>query len=81
MEEEILRLEKKLKKIRDTHEALKQSLFDVSKRLKDTPDSSLLLHETEDIKKKISDVVVDIRNLDARLSRMKHRAERWRRKG
>lgn len=80
MEGEILRLEKELKKMRSLHESLKQALFDVSKRLKDTPDSSLLLHETEDVKKKISDVVVDIRNLDTRLSRMKHRARRWHRK-
>ena len=79
MEGEILRLEKDLVKMRSSHEVLKQSLFDTSKRLKDTPDSSLLLDETENIKKKIADVVVDIRNLDARLSRMKNRAKRWKR--
>ncbi len=79
MEGEILRLEKELVKMRNSHEALKQSLFDVSKQLNDTPSSSLLLQETETYKKKIADVVVDIRNLDARLSKMKNRAKRWQR--
>ena len=81
MDAEVVRLEKDLHKMRKAHEDLQQALFDASKKLKDIPDSSSLVKRTEEIKKQISDSMVDIHHLDARISRIKHRAERLRRNG
>ncbi|MFA7371757.1 MAG: hypothetical protein WCY78_07560 [Sphaerochaetaceae bacterium] len=80
-EEEIERLERSLTKLREKHEELKQALFDTGKRLQGSPDSSLLVRETEHLKQTISDTVVDIRALDARLHRLKNRAKRSSRNG
>ncbi len=81
MDAEVVRLEKDLQKMRKAHEDLQQTLFDASKKLKDIPDSSSLVKKTEEIQKQISDSMVDIHHLDARISRIKHRAERLRRNG
>ena len=74
--EEIGRVEKELEKLRKKHEELKQSLFDTSKRLKGSPDSSLLVEETEELKRAIAEIVVEIRELDIRLSRLKKRVKK-----
>ncbi len=73
--EEIERLEKELEKLLKRHEELKQSLFDTSKKIKGSPDATLLVDETEQIKGAISEIVVEIKELDCRLHRLKKRAE------
>jgi prefoldin subunit 5 len=81
MDAEVVRLEKQLRKMRDAHDDLQQEMFDICRKLKDAPDSGVLVKKTEDLKKRISDSMVDIHHLDARISRVKHRAERLRRNG
>lgn len=81
MEAEVVRLEKELQKMRSGHADLQQALFDISKKMKDAPDAGTLVRKTEELKKRISDSMVDIHHLDARISRIKHRAERLRRNG
>ena len=78
MDEEIGRLEQKLHKMRAEHDVMQQSLFDVCKRLKDAPTSGNLVRRTEELKKQLSDSMVDIHHLDARISKLKHRADRLR---
>lgn len=81
MEADVIRLEKELQKMRSSHADLQQALFDISKKMKDAPDTGALVRKTEELKKRISDSMVDIHHLDARISRIKHRAERLRRNG
>ena len=78
MDEEIKRLEQKLRKMRVDHDAMQQSLFNVCKKLKDAPASGKLIRQTEEMKKQLSDSMVDIHHLDARISKLKHRADRLR---
>ncbi|NLA92838.1 MAG: hypothetical protein GX842_05315 [Spirochaetales bacterium] len=75
-EEEIGRVEKELERLRKRHEELKQSLFDTSKRLQGSPDSSLLVEETEELKREIAAIVVEIRENDIRLSRLKKKVKK-----
>lgn len=81
MDAEVVRLEKDLQKMRSEHESLQQSLFDITKKAKDTPDALSVIRKSEELKKRISDSMVDIHHLDAKISRIKHRAERLRRNG
>jgi predicted nucleic acid-binding Zn-ribbon protein len=78
MEAEIERLEHALQSMRSHHDALQQSLFDVCKKLKGAPDSKTLIQKTEVLKKQLSDSMVDIHHLDARISKIRHRADRLR---
>jgi predicted nucleic acid-binding Zn-ribbon protein len=78
MDAEIARLEGRLQKMRKDHDVLQQTLFDVCKKLNEAPDSHTLIKHTEDLKKKISDSMTDIHHLDARISKVKHRADRLR---
>ncbi|WP_422478890.1 hypothetical protein [Pleomorphochaeta sp. DL1XJH-081] len=81
MDAEVVRLEKDLQKMRSEHESLQQSLFDITKKAKDAPDALSVVKKSEELKKRISDSMVDIHHLDAKISRIKHRAERLRRNG
>jgi SMC interacting uncharacterized protein involved in chromosome segregation len=81
MDAEVVRLEKDLQKMRSEHESLQQSLFDITKKAKDAPDALSVVRKSEELKKRISDSMVDIHHLDAKISRIKHRAERLRRNG
>lgn len=81
MDAEVVRLEKELHKMRSEHDDLQQALFDISKRVKESPDTLSVVRKTEELKKRISDSMVDIHHLDAKISRIKHRAERLRRNG
>lgn len=74
--EEIGRLEKELEKLHKRHEELKQSLFETSKGVKGSPDSTLLVEETEQLKGAISEIVIEIREHDRRLHRLKKRGGR-----
>lgn len=76
MESEVARLEKDLSKMKSSHDALRQALFDTAKNLQDSPGSAHLLRESEILKRKISEIVVSIHHLDARISRIKHRTQR-----
>jgi regulator of replication initiation timing len=76
MESDVIRLEKDLANMKSTHGRLQQSLFDTVKNLQDAPDSARLLRETEDLKRDISELVVSMHHLDARISRLRHRARR-----
>ncbi|MGE0075666.1 MAG: hypothetical protein AB7S52_10595 [Sphaerochaetaceae bacterium] len=81
MEAEAVRLEKDLIKMRAIHGKLQLELFDAGKRLDSSPASGSLVKQTEDLQKRISEIVVTMHHLDARISRIKHRAERLRRNG
>lgn len=81
MELEIIHLGKELTKMKGRHDSLNQKLFDTVRNLDESPSSSQLLRETERLKQDISDIVVSIHHMDARISRIKHRAERLRRIG
>ena len=78
MESEIVRLEDRLQKMRAKHADLQQALFDACKKIGDSPSSANLVRRTEELKKQLSDSMVDIHHLDARISRLKHRTERLR---
>ncbi len=78
MESEIVRLEDKLQKMRARHDDLQQTLFDACKKISDAPSSASLVRRTEELKKQISESMVDIHHLDARISKLKHRTERLR---
>lgn len=81
MGEDVARLEKEMAKRREAREMLQQTLFAVSCKLKNSPDASSLVRQTEDLKRQISDAVIDMRHLDAKICRIKHRSERLQRSG
>lgn len=78
MDSDIVRLEDSLHKMRAKHDDLQQSLFDLSKKMRDAPISAALVRKTEELKKQISDSMVDIHHLDAKISKLRHRADRLR---
>lgn len=79
MDSEVSRLMKDLAKMHTSHDALKQALFDSVKNLQESPSSTQLLQQAEELKKEISEIVISIHHLDARISKLKHRANRLRR--
>jgi predicted RNase H-like nuclease (RuvC/YqgF family) len=81
MDNEVTKLEKELEKMRALHTSLQQKMFDLAKEGQDVEDKAKVVDEIEALKKEIGELVVTIRNLDARISRIKHRARRLKRIG
>ncbi len=81
MDNEVVKLEKELEKMRVLHTTLQQKMFDLAKKGQDVEDRVKIVDEIESLKKEIGELVVTIRNLDARISRIKHRARRLKRMG
>lgn len=73
LEAQIDRLERDLAKKRQEHEALQQKLFEICKK----EITAAEVEKTEEIKKQLSESMTDIRHLDARISKVKHRLQRF----
>ncbi|MGI6433543.1 MAG: hypothetical protein ACOXZ4_06910 [Sphaerochaetaceae bacterium] len=76
---EILSLEQEIAAKRQEQQKMQQQLFDLAKRVEPEGPSMALVLETEHLKREISNMVISLRHLDIRLSRLKHRARRLRR--
>jgi len=73
---EIERLQKELKKKKELHLFLSQSLLNCSDSSKRITDKIGLQKECEILQVKINDVLTDIRALDKKIWRLKHQTKR-----
>jgi len=79
MENEIEHFQKELTQMREKHLQLQQKLFDSSKDIKMGVAPLDLIKETDSLKREIGELVVSIRSVDSKISRLKNRAKRFKR--
>ncbi len=76
MEQEIESLERVIKKKRALHDDLSQELLDVVMKKDGGMDQIQIIHKSEKIQQEIRENLTDIRHLDKKIAKMKHRANR-----
>ncbi|NCB02388.1 MAG: hypothetical protein EOM67_09515 [Spirochaetia bacterium] len=76
LQKEIEALEVVLKKKRKLHDELSQSLFNVAGKKKESKDSVSIFQDAERLQQLINENLTDIRHLDTKISKMKHRVNR-----
>lgn len=73
---EIEVLQKELKKKKKLHDDLSGELLNVMGKSEIVKDSVDVIQKSEKIQQQISENLIDIRHLDKKISKMKHRANR-----
>jgi Txe/YoeB family toxin of Txe-Axe toxin-antitoxin module len=76
LQQEIETLEKDMKKRKKLHEELSQELLNLVMKSEVGKDPIDIIHKSEKIQQQISENLTDIRHLDKKISKMKHRANR-----
>ena len=76
LEKEIESLEKNMKKMKKLHEELSQDLLNLVGKLDAQKDPIDVIHKSEKLQQQISENLTDMRHLDKKMAKMKHRANR-----
>ena len=76
LQKEIEHLEDCMKKKKKLHDNLSQELLNLARKSEVGKDPIEIIHQSERIQQQISENLIDIRHLDKKIARIKHRANR-----
>lgn len=76
LQNEIEALEKSMKKRKQTHDELSQELLNLVMKSEAGKNQIEIIHKSEKIQQEIRENLTDIHNLDKKIAKMKHRANR-----